>query len=115
MKKTYEATITLDKKMVKRYNRLLAIDNFENLSDKEMAKLGAKKDYFEGGFQVDFEDGSYLTYDLCSGSSNYWDEMNWYKDKETNCPVTLDCYFSLGDFIKFEIDDATYLIHIIVK
>ena len=94
-----------------RINRLLAIQSLSEMSDAQLLEAGANTDYFEGVMYVDFDDGSHLTYDLCSGQENYYDNVVWTNKDGTN-EVVLDCSFELSD-IEFEIDGEEYVVHII--
>lgn len=103
---TYQETIKIPATEFNRINRLLAIECFENMSDEEMRKAGANTDQYEGLWLIEFDDGSKLTWDLCSGSSNYYDNAVW-TSADGKRSITLDCLFELCD-IEFEVDGTIY-------
>ncbi|MBR2302032.1 MAG: hypothetical protein IKA41_08810 [Bacteroidaceae bacterium] len=103
---TYQETIKIPATEFNRINRLLAIECFENMSDEEMRKAGANTDQYEGLWLIEFDDGSKLTWDLCSGSSNYYDNAVW-TSADGKRSITLECLFELCD-IWFEVDGTLY-------
>lgn len=94
-----------------RVNRLLAIDSLEDMSDDDLIEQGANTNHCEGVFSVTFDDGSSLNFDLCSGTSNYWDDVVW-TNADGSIDITLDCEFELGD-IEVDIEGETYIVEII--
>lgn len=94
-----------------RINRLLEIECLEDMTDEELLEQGANTDVYEGILYVKFDNGSFLTWDLCSGQSNYYDNVVWTSADEKN-DVTLECTFELDD-IEFEIDSELYIIKVI--
>lgn len=109
---TYTATAKISKAEFDRINRLLSIDSLECMTDEELRKAGANTFQNEGIYAVDFGDGSCLTYDLCSGSENYYDNVIW-TTPEGNY-VNFDCAYDIDD-IEFEIGGNTYLVKIEVE
>ncbi len=93
----YEAYVTLPYKEYDRINNLFEINNLEELSNAEREKLGAQQDTLEGVYTVQFGDGSYLNYDLCSDSHEYRDEVTWTSPDGSN-DVTLTVMYKLNDF-----------------
>ena len=71
----YNAQVCIPTDVYERVNRLLAIDSLEDMSDEELLLHGANTNYCEGIFAVEFADGSSLNFDLCSGTSNYFDDV----------------------------------------
>ena len=55
---------------------------------------------------AEFEDGSILTYTLCSGTHNYFDDVVWNKGDEEVVP---ECMFELCDF-SFTVGNDEYTI-----
>lgn len=92
---TFTETVSISKKEYERVNRLLALSSLEEMTDEELLKAGANTDEYTGVLDVTFEDGAYLTYDLCSGSHNYYDNIVWHKD---NMEIVIDCMYELDDF-----------------
>ena len=107
----YEEKVPLARSEIDRINRLLSIPSLEEMTDQELRDARANTDTFEGVFYVEFADGSTLTYDLCSGSTNYFDDVVWTSpDKRTD--VVLDCEYELAD-IEFEAMGNTYVVVIV--
>ena len=65
----YEATVQLKKSTFNRVNKLLAIQSLSEMTDHELMAAGANTHHCEGIFEAKFEDGSRVTWDLCSGST----------------------------------------------
>ena len=96
----YIAIVDIDQSTSDRVNRLLNIPSLSEMDDKQLVEAGAKTYQCEGVFYVRFPDGSSLTYDLCSGSENYFDDVVW-TDLNGAHDVCLDCTYKLSD-IEFE-------------
>lgn len=111
--KYFFAIMNIDQEVFDRVNRLLDIDSFELMSDEDMLDAGVHTDWNEGIFAVPFDDGSCLTYDLCSGQSNYYDNVVWTSADGKRSAV-LDCTFELAD-IGFSIDGTQYFVKINTK
>ena len=107
----YEETIRISASEFDRINRLLAIDSLEEMTDEELRKIGATTDGVEGIFYVEFDNGSYLNFDLCSGQHNYWDDVVWTSADEKR-DVVLDCEYELDD-IEFEVDGELYIVKVV--
>jgi len=106
-------TVSIPASEFDRVNRLLAIESLEDLSDEELGKRKAGMKRAEGIYEVIFDDGSSLNFDLCSGSNNYWDDVVWTSpDGSTDIP--LDCQYELGD-IEFEVNSELYVVHVMEK
>lgn len=105
------ATVRISSDELSGINRLLAIDSMEDMSDDELMKQGADTHHSEGIFCVTFDDGSSLNFDLCSGSTNYYDDVVW-SSADGSVDITLDCEYELGD-IEFDIVGETYIVKII--
>lgn len=107
---SYNAQVCIPADVYERVNRLLAIDSLEDMSDEELLLNGANTNYCEGIFAVEFADGSSLNFDLCSGTSNYFDDVVW-TSADGSHDVVLDCEYELDD-IEFEYEGALYSVHI---
>ena len=94
-----------------RINRLLAIPSLEEMTDEELKQIGATTDGCEGIFRVEFDDGSSLNFDLCSGQHNYWDDVVW-TSSSGNRDIVFDCEYELDD-IELEVDGEWYFVEII--
>lgn len=109
----HEATVSISREEFDRINRLLAIPSLEEMTDEELLKQGANTDVCEGIFYVEFDNGATMTIDLCSGQSNYYDNVVWTSSDETH-EVVLDCSYELDD-IEVEIDGELYIVNIEVE
>ena len=105
----HTSTVQIPKDIYARVNRLLAFDiPFEEMTDAAMQAAGVCDHYCEGIFTTDFDDGSSLNFDLCSGSSNYFDDVVW-SSADGTLDVALECGFELSD-IEFEAEGETYVV-----
>ena len=109
----YYAVVNIDQEVFDRVNRRLDIESFEEMSDEDMHEAGIHTDWSEGVFEAVFDDGSRLTYDLCSGRSNYYDDVVW-TGADGKRSAVLDCTFELAD-IEFSIDGTRYFVKINAK
>ena len=107
----HEEIIRVTQAEFDRINRLLAIPSLEDMTDDELSKIGAKTNSSEYLYFVDFDDGSSLTWDLCSGTHNYYDNVVW-TSPNGKLDACLDCNFELDD-IEFEFAGETYMVKIV--
>lgn len=107
----HEAVVRIPQGEVDRINTLLSLNCFENMTDEEMSAVGAKLDSYEGIFVASFDDGSALTYDLCSGSGNYFDNAIW-KSADGKEEVVLDCQNELGSTIEVSKGTEQYVVRV---
>lgn len=107
----HEVIVRISASEFDRVNKLLAIKSLEEMTDEELLAQGANTDVCEGIFYVEFDNGASLNFDLCSGQSNYWDDVVWMSaNSETS--VILDCAYELDD-VEVEIDSELYVVKII--
>lgn len=105
----YKAVVEVDKKTLERWNFLLSKD-IDDMTNEEKKKYNVKKYDQEGGFCVDFDDGSYVTIDLESGGNNYYDEIIWHSADENKC-INFDCKYKIGgEQEELEIEENLYII-----
>ena len=107
----HEEIVYIPKSEFNRINKLLAIDSLEEMTDSELLEYGANTNYCEGVFQVKFDNGSSLNFDLCSGNHNYWDDVVWTSD-DGKRDIVLDCDYELDD-IEVEIESELYVVKIV--
>ena len=107
----HEQTVCISTSEFERINRLLAIESLEDMTDEELIQQGANTDVYEGILYVEFDNGAVLTWDLCSGTHNYYDNVVWVSPDD-NREVVLDCEYELGD-IEVEIDSELYIVKIV--
>lgn len=106
----HEETIRIPIGEFERINRLLAIKSLEEMSDEELIEQGANTDVCEGVFHVEFDNGSSINFDLCSGKHNYWDDVVW-TNADGNRDIVFDCEYELND-IEVEIDKELYIVKV---
>lgn len=106
----YKEAIRIPTKQIERVNRLLDIESLEEMTDQQLLDVGANTDQCEGIFCVTFDDGSSLNYDLCSGQTNYYDDVVW-TSSDGSRDVVLECSFELDD-IEFDVDGVRYIVTI---
>lgn len=109
--KKHEAIIHISASEFERINRLLAIESLEDMTDSELLEQGANTDVCEGIFHIEFDNGSSINFDLCSGNHNYWDDVVW-TSADGKRDVTLDCAYELDD-IEVEINSELYIVKIV--
>ena len=107
----YEKSINISAIEFDRINRLLAIESLEDMTDSELLEHGANTNVCEGIYYVEFDNGASMTFDLCSGNHNYWDDVVW-TSADGNTDVVLDCEYELDD-IEVYIEQYTYIVNII--
>ena len=108
--KMYRESVTVPAELYDRVNRLLAIESLEDMTDQQLLEAGTNTDQCEGILYVEFDDGSYINYDLCSGQHNYYDDVVWTSADGSNT-VNFDCAFELDD-MEFQIGNRRYYVEV---
>lgn len=94
-------------------------ENGDYVQQDLIDELGAYRDDTYCSFQWEFEDGKSITYEICSGNSNYYDNaVLWKKDKENGCYYQedyFDCDYSIAKTMEFEYNDDTYICEFEIK
>ena len=108
----HKETVYISTSEYDRINRLLDIESFYDMTDDEMEEQGVETDYYEGVFYVKFDNESFLTWDLCSGTGNYYDNVVW-TSADGKKEEVFDCDYTLGDIIEFEIESEIYIVKVI--
>lgn len=108
----HEAIVRISASEFNRINRLLAIESLEDMTDRELIEQGANTNHNEGVFLAKFDNGSSINFDLCSGWSNYWDDVVW-TSPDGSYDIVLDCEYELGD-IEVEIEGELYVVKLSV-
>ena len=96
---TYKQKIKITQEELNYYNSLLSLDLDEcspYYNRDEIELLGAKTDDYVGIAVVEFTNGNYVTIDLASGDSNYYDNIVLY-NKDGQELVVEDCSYELSD------------------
>lgn len=107
----HEAVVNIPTNEFDRINRLLSIESLEEMTGNELIEQGANTEVCEGIFYVEFDNGTSLNFDLCSGQHNYWDDVVWTNADKTR-DITLDCEYELDD-IEVEIENELYIVKVI--
>lgn len=108
----HETTVHIAASEFERINRLLAIECFEDMTDRQLLEQAVKTDSCEGVFHAEFDDGSSIDFDLCSGQNNYWDDVVW-RSPDGSHDVMLECAYKL-DGIETEIEGELYIVKLSV-
>lgn len=121
--KTYISEMEISRKDFDRINRLMEI-NFDDIDENgdlipAMAKLvdelDARPDTMPYSFYFEFEDGSIIYIDICSGSHNYYDNCILESvDGLSDC--LFDCHYMIEEnnaFVPFD-GDTTYICKFII-
>ena len=109
----HEVTIHITSDEFTRVNRLLAIESLEDMTDDELILQGSNTHHNEGIYYAEFDNGSSINFDLCSGVLNYWDDVVW-TNRDRSIDVMLDCEYKLGD-IEVEIESELYIVKIAIE
>ena len=103
----YKGKFEITKEELKRYNDLLQLDLESDLPyyDKDtIEELNAKQDDYIGITTIEFENGNYITIDLASGNSNYYDNVVLF-DKNGNELIASDCTYEINGFSLYYEED----------
>ena len=104
----FKETVRILKSKLDAVNRLLDIESLEEMSDDELLAAGVNTSYSERIYQVTFEDGSTLDYYLCSGTTNYYDDVYW-TSPDGSREVVFDCEYCLASGENgYPVDDDLY-------
>lgn len=109
---TYEELLFVGKDTLSRLNGLLSIESLEDNLTEEQLSLNPKADDCINWLQVTFENGNYITIDVCSGSENYYDNCVLC-DKEGRELTTFDCNYSIDEEMEFNYGDDTYIVSLV--
>lgn len=110
--KKHEVIVHIPSAEYTRVNHLLAIDSFNNMSERELAAQGVTMGHNEGIYLAKFDNGASINFDLCSGPNNYWDDKVW-TSPDGSRDVILDCAFELSD-VEVEIESEQYIVKIVI-
>ena len=100
----YTEVVKISKSDYEYYNKLFEL-NFEEDSEDKINNYGGRIDDYIGITSVEFSNGNYITIDLASGSSNYYDNIVlWSKDGQEL--VCADCDYNIGNFELFYNEDV---------
>ena len=112
--------ISIKQKDFVRINRLLNEVDFNYENEEEMQiiidELDARKNIMQYGFCFEFDDGSKIYIDICSGSSNYYDNCQWVSgDGESE--DLFDCGYAIEKEMEFypTDNDDVYICKFIIQ
>ena len=103
---TYKEKVKIPQEELNWYNDLLKLDLEDNTTQNEhdIKRLSAKIDDYIGIRTIEFENGNYITIDLASGTSNYYDNIVLY-NKEGQELMVSDCSYEINSFSLFYEED----------
>lgn len=104
---TYKGKVNITQEELNYYNELLQLDLEENLpyyNKHDIERLGAKTDDYIGIRTITFENGNYITIDLASGTSNYYDNIVLWNKNNEELSVS-DCNYEISNFSLFYEED----------
>ena len=115
----YVSEMEISRKDFERINRLLEEVDFNDSSDEMqdiIDELDARKDTMPYGFWFEFDNGSHITIDICSGSSNYYDNCQWVSSDGKD-DYLFDCDYWLNEENEFHPtdNDDVYICKFIIK
>ena len=100
----YICEIDITRKDFNRINKLLNEVDFNYEDEAEMKdiidELDARKDTMPYSFCFEFVDGSKIYIDICSGSSNYYDNCQWVSAND-KLDYLFDCSYSIDEEMEF--------------
>lgn len=109
----FKEKAAVQKKEFERIGRLLAIGSFKTMSEKTRLERGICPNTCEEIIYAKFADGSVIVWCLCSGTSNYFDDVSWISaDGETE--ITLVPSRKLEN-IEVEIGGNLYVVELEIK
>lgn len=109
----YTAKLRVYARTLKRINRLLDIDQLEDLTDEERIALDVETNYHARIGTAFFDNGKRMSFDLCSGSSNYWVDIA-LKNSDWSIVVDFEPAFELSEGEhEFVVGDDVYVVHVV--
>ena len=116
--KQYVCEIEISRYNFDRINKLMDVMFEEQETNPEMDKLinelDARQDTMPYGFCFEFDDDSKIYIDICSGSSNYYDNCIWVSG-DCNEDCVFDCSYEISEENEFIHNDTSYICKVIIK
>lgn len=116
--KQYVCGIKISRYNFDRINGLMDVRFEEYESNPEMQKLidelDARPDTMPYGFYFEFDDGSKIYIDICSGSSNYYDNCVWVSG-DCKKDYVFDCAYEISEENEFIHNNISYICKFIIK
>ena len=108
----YEEEIHIKKETIDRIVCCLNAEDLSKMTDVQRDAWKYEMDANELIFDVDFDDGCSITWRLCSGQHNYYDEVVfWFEDDSF---IELDCTYEIDD-IEIEVDNKIYRVKLVIE
>jgi len=116
--KQYVCEINIPKKEFDRINRLLKEVDFNYEDEEEMSniidELDARKETMPYGFCFEFDDGSKIYIDICSGTSNYYDNC-WWVSADCKEDYVFDCFYEITKENEFIHNNTSYICKFVIE
>lgn len=93
------------------YNTLLDIPDLQEFDDEHLELI---KDETRPLYRFDFKDKSYITIDLCHGTTNYFDNCVWHNENNTK-EITFECSYCIDTEMEFTVHNTTYICNLTVN
>lgn len=110
----YITTLRIPQLEYDRINRLMELDNLSEMDQEELDAANAETEHWESVYTVWFADGAMVSYDLCSGMENYYDDVVWTSPSGIR-RILLDCSYELADLEFMAQNGDSYLVKLIVE
>lgn len=107
----YEETVKVDRALIARVNRLLNLDNLEDMTDEELRKAGAQDCDNIPIFDATFDNDARMTLHVVSGFSYYYDDLGLILLDGEYGPL-LDSDYEVSESITVNYDDDTYVVRL---
>lgn len=116
--KQYVCEIEIKRYDFERINKLMDVEFEKYESSPKMRKLinelDARPDTMAYGYWFEFDDGSKISIDVCSGSSNYYDNCVW-RSNDDKQDYVFDCSFEISEEMEFIHNNISYICKFIIK
>ena len=114
----YVCEVEISRHDFDRINKLMEVmfEDYETNSEmqKLIDELDARPDTMPYSFYFDFDDGSKIYSNICSGTSNYYDNCYWVSADNTEEEV-FDCAYEIVEENEFVHGNTIYVCKFIIK
>ena len=111
-KKRHEEEVVISKSNYLFVKRCLEVHSLEEMSDEELEAWGYKKNDCKLIFLTDFDDEATVIWKLCSGTTNYYDDV--VLEYPNGKSYTMECTFDLDDVL-IETPTDIYYVKLIIR
>ena len=116
--KQYISEVEINRYDFDRINNLMDVEFEEYEWNPKMHKLidelNARKNTMPYTFCFEFDDGSKIYIDICSGDSNYYDNCQWVSS-DCNYDYVFDCSYEICEENEFIHNKVSYICKFIIK